>query len=155
MWLVLLCVTALLMKLMVLRAVLSAQVPKTWRLGLMTNDAMHCCSANEVNSHPSSIVCSLNGLLVWVVTAFGWLLICHRYWWESCLLPWKGSTEEIKPEKNSTVKQEGIKYHFLSLWYDSTWAWSLVSQTISEHSNHLNQNTQTSIRPSLDKGEEF
>ena len=35
-----------------------------------------------------------------------------------------------------SVKQEGIKYHFLSLWYDSTWDWTLVSQTIGEHSTH-------------------
>ena len=34
-----------------------------------------------------------------------------------------------------SVKQGGIKYHFLSLWYDSTWDWTLVSQTIGEHSN--------------------
>ena len=27
-------------------------------------------------------------------------------------------------------KEGGIKYHFLSLWYDSTWDWTLVSQTI-------------------------
>ena len=35
-----------------------------------------------------------------------------------------------------SVKQVGIKYHFLSLWYDSTWDWTQVSQTISEHSTH-------------------
>ena len=33
------------------------------------------------------------------------------------------------------VKQGGIKYHFLSLWYDSTWDWTQVSRDISEHSN--------------------
>ena len=33
-----------------------------------------------------------------------------------------------------SVKQGGIKYHFLSLWYDSTWDWTLVSQAIGEHS---------------------
>ena len=27
----------------------------------------------------------------------------------------------------------GIKYHFLSLWYDSTWDWTPVSRTIGEH----------------------
>ena len=38
-----------------------------------------------------------------------------------------------------SVKQGGIKYHFLSLWYDSTWAWIQVSQAIGEHSNlHAN-----------------
>ena len=35
-----------------------------------------------------------------------------------------------------SVRQEGIKYHFLSLWYDSTWDWTQVSRTIGEHSNH-------------------
>ena len=36
-----------------------------------------------------------------------------------------------------SVKQGGIKYHFLSLWYDSTWDWTPVSQTIGEHSIYL------------------
>ena len=26
-----------------------------------------------------------------------------------------------------SAKQAGIKYHFLSLWYDSNWDWTLVS----------------------------
>ena len=30
------------------------------------------------------------------------------------------------------VKQGGIKYHFLSLWYDVTWDWTLVSQAIGD-----------------------
>ena len=34
-----------------------------------------------------------------------------------------------------SVKKGGIKYHFLSLWYDSTWDWTQVSGAISEHSN--------------------
>ena len=34
-----------------------------------------------------------------------------------------------------SVKQGGIKYHFLSLWYDSTWDWTQVSRVIGEHSN--------------------
>ena len=33
-----------------------------------------------------------------------------------------------------SVKQGGIKYHVLNLWYDSTWEWTLVSRTIGEHS---------------------
>ena len=33
------------------------------------------------------------------------------------------------------VKQDGIKYHFLSLWYDSTLDWTPVYQAIGEHSN--------------------
>ena len=36
-----------------------------------------------------------------------------------------------------SVKQGGIKYHFLSLWYDSTWERTQVSWTIGEHSNRL------------------
>ena len=35
-----------------------------------------------------------------------------------------------------SVKQGGIKYYFLSLWYDSTWDWSTDSRTIGESSNH-------------------
>ena len=35
-----------------------------------------------------------------------------------------------------SVKQGGIKYHFLSLWYDSTWDWTPVSRTTGEHSTH-------------------
>ena len=35
-----------------------------------------------------------------------------------------------------SVEQGGIKYHFLSLWYDLTWDWTQVSQAIGEHSNH-------------------
>ena len=35
-----------------------------------------------------------------------------------------------------SVKQGNIKYHFLSLWYDSTWDWTQVSRAIGEHSNH-------------------
>ena len=36
-----------------------------------------------------------------------------------------------------SVKQGGIKYHFLSLWYDSTWDWTQVSRAIGEHSVSL------------------
>ena len=34
------------------------------------------------------------------------------------------------------VKQGRKMYHFLSLWYDSTWDSILVSQIIDEHSTH-------------------
>ena len=34
------------------------------------------------------------------------------------------------------VKQCGIKYHFLSLWYNSTRDGTPVFQTIGEHSTH-------------------
>ena len=36
-----------------------------------------------------------------------------------------------------SVKQGGIKYQFLSLWYESTWDWTQVSWAIGEHSNRL------------------
>ena len=35
-----------------------------------------------------------------------------------------------------SVKQGSIKYHFLSLWYDSTWDRTQVSWAIGEYSNH-------------------
>ena len=35
-----------------------------------------------------------------------------------------------------SVKQGSMKYHFLSLWYDSTWDWTQVSQAIDKHSNY-------------------
>ena len=31
-----------------------------------------------------------------------------------------------------SIKQAGIKYHFQCLWYDMTWNWTQVSQTISK-----------------------
>ena len=34
------------------------------------------------------------------------------------------------------VKQGGIKYHFLSFWYDSTWDWTPVSLAIGKHLAH-------------------
>ena len=36
-------------------------------------------------------------------------------------------------ECSLSVKQGGIKYHFLSLWYDSSWEWTPVSRTIGKH----------------------
>ena len=33
-----------------------------------------------------------------------------------------------------SVKQGGNKYHFLSLWYDSTWDWTPVSKAFGERS---------------------
>ena len=35
-----------------------------------------------------------------------------------------------------TVNQGGIKNHFLSLFYDLTWDWTPVSQSIGKHSTH-------------------
>ena len=34
-----------------------------------------------------------------------------------------------------SIKQ-GVKYHFLSLRYDSTWDWTPVSRAIGEHCSH-------------------
>ena len=34
-----------------------------------------------------------------------------------------------------SVKQRGIKYLFLSLWYDSSWDWTLVSRAMGEYFN--------------------
>ena len=34
-----------------------------------------------------------------------------------------------------SVKQ-GVKYHFLSLWYDLNWDWIPVAWTIGKHANH-------------------
>ena len=39
------------------------------------------------------------------------------------------------------VKQGGIKYHFLSLWYDSTWDWTQVSRAIAKHNSVLGEET--------------
>ena len=36
--------------------------------------------------------------------------------------------------------QGGIKYHFLCLWYDSTWDWAPISRTIDKHSTHEAKN---------------
>ena len=35
-----------------------------------------------------------------------------------------------------SVKQGSTEYHFLNIWYDSTWDWTPVSQDIGEHSTH-------------------
>ena len=35
-----------------------------------------------------------------------------------------------------SIKQGSLKYHFLSLWYDSTWDWTSVSWAIGEHSTN-------------------
>ena len=32
-----------------------------------------------------------------------------------------------------SVKQGGIRFHFFSLWYDSTWDWTSVTRTIGGH----------------------
>ena len=35
-----------------------------------------------------------------------------------------------------SVKQGSIKYHFLRLWYDSSWDRTQVSRAVGEHTNH-------------------
>ena len=40
-----------------------------------------------------------------------------------------------------SVKQDSIKYHFLSFWYDSTWDWTQISRAIGEPSNHYANGT--------------
>ena len=37
----------------------------------------------------------------------------------------------------TSVKQGGIKYHFLSLWSDLTWDWIPVSRVTGQHSTPL------------------
>ena len=36
-----------------------------------------------------------------------------------------------------SVKQGGIKYNLLSLWYDLNWDWTPAYRAIAEHSNYL------------------
>ena len=36
-----------------------------------------------------------------------------------------------------SVKEQGIKYYFLSLWYDSIWDLTPVSWTVGKHPTHL------------------
>ena len=38
-----------------------------------------------------------------------------------------------------SIKQGDIKYHFLSLCYDSTWDWTQVSRAIGEHSMPMSE----------------
>ena len=42
-----------------------------------------------------------------------------------------------------SVKQGGIKYHFLSLWYGSTWDWTQVSRAIGVYKYAENIKTQS------------
>ena len=92
-------------------------------------------------------------------TAFFFLLSCFR--WGIFLLSflfcinWKKKNEKFHTQKTFSIhtkeekiysnthihtkkcwvliKQGDIKYHFLSLWYDSTWNWTPVSRTIGKH----------------------
>ena len=51
-----------------------------------------------------------------------------------------------------SVKQGGIKYHFLSLWYDSTRDWTQVSRAPGEHANH---HANIRITKKYNKNDEF
>ena len=60
---------------------------------------------------------------------------CVRVWGATTflgLLHFTLDTHLILP----SIKQEGIKYHFKSLWYDATWDWTQVSRIIGEHSTY-------------------
>ena len=46
----------------------------------------------------------------------------YSFHWIAPLYPW-----------SLPYKQGGIRYHFLSLWYDSTWDWTQGSRAIGEH----------------------
>ena len=48
-------------------------------------------------------------------------------------IPW---ITPLYPWSLPYVKKGGLKYHFLSLWYDSTWDWTPFSGTIGKHSTH-------------------
>ena len=53
-----------------------------------------------------------------------------------------------------SVKQGGIKFHFYSLWYDSTWDWTQVSRGIGEHSNrwaNVIKEVEHKIKPRLEQ----
>ena len=43
------------------------------------------------------------------------------------------------------VNQGSIKYHFLSLWYDSTWDWTQVSRAIGKHPVRVIPETQKMV----------
>ena len=36
-----------------------------------------------------------------------------------------------------SIKQDSIKYNFLSLWYNSTWDWTQFSRAIDKHSKQI------------------
>ena len=54
-----------------------------------------------------------------------------------------------------SVKQGSIKYHFFSLWYDSTWDWTQVSRAIGKHSNHYERSNAPSLHPGVVAIENF
>ena len=56
---------------------------------------------------------------------------CNSIPWIAPHYPWSVPYNEML-----SVKQGGIKYHFLSLWYNSTRDWTQVSRAIGEHSTH-------------------
>ena len=44
-----------------------------------------------------------------------------------------------------SVKQGSIKYHYKSIWDDSTWDWTPVSRAIGEHPTHYELNNTKQI----------
>ena len=48
-----------------------------------------------------------------------------------------------------SVKQGGIKYHFWSLWYDSTWDWTPISRTIYSCANKWLLNRNVYFKPNI------
>ena len=52
---------------------------------------------------------------------------CREGWYS---VPWIAPLYPWSLHYSDEAKQGGIKNHFLSLWYESTWDWPLVSRTI-------------------------
>ena len=71
----------------------------------------------------------------WPEGSFQYLL--HRYVGEVAT-PFSGSLHFSLVPYVIMLRAQlgGIKYHFLSLWYDSTRDWTPVSRTIGEHSTY-------------------
>ena len=62
--------------------------------------------------------------------------ITPRCWGEHYSFPWTAPLTLDLYLIMLSVEQVGIKYHFLSLGYDLTRDWTLISRSISEHFNH-------------------
>ena len=56
--------------------------------------------------------------------------------WSALPFPWIAPLTFDPYLTMPSVKQGHTKYYFLSLWYDSTRDWTLVSLTTGKHSNH-------------------
>ena len=79
-------------------------------------------------------ICVCVCVCVFVCDTFLWKYICiYIYiwgWLEGFLFNSDYNLTKLSAKKGS------IWYHFLSLWYESTWDWILVTQSIDKHSNH-------------------